>query len=62
MDKTLAGRRLARLITNFQRCRHKPQRTCKGVAGYCVLHADVNYVHSEVFLTHGDTPLILRRT
>ena len=39
MDKTLARRRLAHLITNFQRCRHQPQCTCERVAGYCVLHA-----------------------
>ena len=41
MDKTLARRRLAHLITNFQRCRHQPQCTCERVAGYCVLHAVV---------------------
>ena len=28
MDKTLARRRLAHLITNVQRCRHQPQCTC----------------------------------
>ena len=28
MDKTLARRRLAHLITNFQRCRDQPQCTC----------------------------------
>ena len=39
MDKTLARRRLANLITNFQRCRHQPQCTFERVAGYCVLHA-----------------------
>ena len=39
MDKTLARRRLAHLITNVQRCRHQPQCTCERVAGYCVLHA-----------------------
>jgi len=39
IDKTLAHRRLAHLITNFQRCRHQPQCTCEHVAGYCVLHA-----------------------
>ena len=35
MDKTLDRRRLAHLITNFQRCRHQPQCTCERVAGYC---------------------------
>jgi len=39
MDKTLACRCVAHLITNFQRCRHQPQCTCERVAGYCVLHA-----------------------
>jgi len=39
MDKTLARRRQAHLITNFQGCRHQPQCTCERVAGYCVLHA-----------------------
>jgi len=39
MDKTLARRRLAHLITNLQRCRHQPQCTCERVAKYCVLHA-----------------------
>ena len=39
MDKTLARRRLAHLITNFQKCRHQPQRTCERVAGYWVSHA-----------------------
>jgi len=65
MDKTLARRCLAHLITNFQRCRHQPQCTCECVAGYCVLHA-VAHVHSKVFLTqfftlatHGDSPFIL---
>ena len=53
MDKTLARRRLAHLITNFQRCRHQPQFTYERVAGYCVLHgvAHDGYVHSKVFLT-----------
>ena len=75
MDKTLARRRLAHLITNFQRCRHQPQCTCERVAGYCVFHAVAHdggplyghCVHSEVFLTqffilatHGDSPFVLR--
>ena len=47
MDKTLALRRLAHLITNFQRCRHEPQCTCECVAVYCVLHA----------VTHDGGPL-----
>ena len=53
MDKTLARRRLAHLITNFQRCRHQPECTCERVAGYCVLHgvAHGGYVHSKFFLT-----------
>jgi len=42
MDKTLACRRLAHLITNFPRCRHQPQCTFERVAGYCMLHAVAN--------------------
>jgi len=62
MDKTLTRRRLAHLITNFQRCRQQPQCTCERVAEYGVLH-----VHSKVFLTqfftlatHGDSHFVLR--
>jgi hypothetical protein len=62
--QTLARRRLAHLITNFQRCQHQPQCTCERVAGYCVLHA---VAYSKVFLTriftlatHGDSPFVLR--
>ena len=65
MDKTLARRRLAHLITDFQRCRHQPQCTCERVAGYCVLHA-VAHDGGPLFLTHfftlpahGDSPFLL---
>jgi len=57
MDKTLARRRLAHLITNFQRCRHQPQYTCERVAGYCVLHAVAHdggplYGHRQHMVIH----------
>jgi len=41
-DKTLDRRRLAHLITNFQRCRYQPQCTFERGAGYWVLHAVAN--------------------
>jgi hypothetical protein len=35
----MASRRLAHLITTFQRCRHRPQCTYERVARYCMLQA-----------------------
>jgi hypothetical protein len=57
MDKTLARRCLAHLITNFQRCRHQPQCPCERVAGYCVLHVVAHdggplYGHRQHMVIH----------
>ena len=66
MDKTLARRRLAHLITNFLRCRHQPQCTCERAAGYCVLHAVAHDGGPQALLmratrsARGDSPFVLR--
>jgi len=52
MDKTLARRRLAHLITNFQRFRHQPQCTCERVLHAVAHDGGPLYGHRQQMVIH----------